>query len=65
MKKTIAIILEIIPIVAVIAAFLLLYLPVNIKTLTGIFFIVAVFGFQFFLIAWNLYESKLIKYSIM
>ena len=61
MKKYIAIILEIIPIVSVIAAFLLFILPVNMKVLDGIFMILAAFGFQFFLFAYKLHKSKLTK----
>jgi hypothetical protein len=61
MKKIIAIILEIIPIVSVIAALILFISPLNMKLLLGIFMVLAAFGFQFFLFAYKLYKSKLTK----
>ena len=61
MKKIIAIILEIIPIVSFLAAILLFILPVNIKWLMIVFLALAVLGFQFFIFAWKLDKSKLIK----
>ena len=61
MKKTIAIILEIIPIVSAIMSFILMRSTINIKWLTNITFLFAFFGFIFFIIARKIYKDKIIK----
>lgn len=61
MKKIIAILLELIPIVSIVAAVVLFLSSINIKALLGILLLISVLGFQFFLIAWKIYKSKLIK----